>query len=560
LVLGAVLGVVLAKTVVPRTYVARTVMVWEPEGEPDVRELRTLIDSVKLPTNLAEVRRRLSITATLSQLSGRIDVGFDSNSNLVTVAASAGEAEDAMVLADTAVDQFLRHQSELEAERVSEEVDDLEAGVAVARLNLREAQNRYDAFRRERGISDLSSERQQAIELAANLRAQANMTSSEPVRRTVAVAALTSPRLDEAQRQLALARSRLSEEHPRVLTLSAEVRVLEAELAAEGATSNAASPEDRVAARQRSTERRQRRMEELAREAEERLGELTDVEGEASSLLASVQVAESHVLDVETELARAEHDARDPSPGFRVVAPAQRPELPESSLRKPAAVAIPAAVLLLAILIILAIELWGLRGHTANEVAYWTQTPVVGATTWPRRQSLNELIDELSEHAVDSHGMTFVVSATPESREYAEKIVARLTLAVELGGMTGDVLYHDVEGVSVSAESKSSSAATSTALSRRRGDEALVEDAPASIQLWEGSEEGPALRRAARQADRVLAIVPSGEISFGKLAEFRGRLGRADAGIACLVVNLNDSLASLPDRVGPVEGFWSQRN
>ncbi len=174
--LGAAAGVVIAKTVVPRTYVARTVMVWEPEGEPDVRELRTLIDSVKLPTNLAEVRRRLTITATLSQLAGRIEVGFDSNSNLVTVAASAGEAEDAMVLADTVVDQFLRHQSELEAARVSEEVDDLEASVAVARENLREAQEEYDEFRRERGITDLSSERQQAIELAASLRAQADMT------------------------------------------------------------------------------------------------------------------------------------------------------------------------------------------------------------------------------------------------------------------------------------------------------------------------------------------------------------------------------------------------
>ena len=50
-----------------------------------------------------------------------------------------------------------------------------------ARGRLTRAQEAYDAFRQEHGVSDLSFERQQAIELAAGLRAQADIARIDAI-------------------------------------------------------------------------------------------------------------------------------------------------------------------------------------------------------------------------------------------------------------------------------------------------------------------------------------------------------------------------------------------
>jgi hypothetical protein len=68
---------------------------------------------------------------------------------------------------------------------------------------------------------------------------------------------------------------------------------------------------------------------------------------------------------------------------------------------------------------------------------------------------------------------------------------------------------------------------------------------------------GPALRRAARRADRVLVLVPSGRLSFVRLSQIPALVGRDDPGLAYLVVDLPAHLTTLPDRAGPVGAFWS---
>jgi uncharacterized protein involved in exopolysaccharide biosynthesis len=71
---------------------------------------------------------------------------------------------------------------------------------------------------------------------------------------------------------------------------------------------------------------------------------------------------------------------------------------------------------------------------------------------------------------------------------------------------------------------------------------------------WNGPLSGPALRRAARLAHRVVIVVSSG-MSVVELARIKTRLGR-ETGVGYVLVNVGDAYVDLPDRVGPIEAFW----
>jgi hypothetical protein len=99
-------------------------------------------------------------------------------------------------------------------------------------------------------------------------------------------------------------------------------------------------------------------------------------------------------------------------------------------------------------------------------------------------------------------------------------------------------------------------------LSVHRGDnggDRLAKYEPHVVQSWDGADAGPSLRKAARRADRVLVVVPSGKLSASRLLQVRTRLGREDPGVGFVVAGLPSYLTTLPDRVGPVAAFWRSR-
>ncbi len=607
LLVGIIAGVIIAKTLVPRVYESKAVIQWEPDqgegapSEPDVRELRTLVDSVKLPTNLAEIRKRLKIAQTLEQVGQRLRVAYTPESNIVTITADGPTGAGAKALADTSVQVFLDHQTKLADSRRDERVQSLEQDAQRARAKLGTVRASYDAFRKAHGVSDLSLERQHAIELAASLRAQADLARADAqaagARAHVLASSTSGTRtpaesdaLRQAKAQLAAARARLSEEHPRVQSLEAEVRALQAASPeGEGDRGGGATPAGHAEAAGEAARQRERTYEDLAHQAQQRLSNLSSVEGQASALLASVHVEEGHVADLSGALAKARDEARTGSNGFRVVAPALKPEEPERSYRRPAAVVIPMAVLLLTIAILLATELWGLRVFSANELSFWGQGAVVGTSTWPQdTRSLNALIDELGDLAPEAHGTTLVVAATEAQEEVAREVANRLQVhvAVRGGQEAVDAAYYDPEtGSSVivpaPAGREPRQMEKGAAIVTRRVDERLArtraghvqrvtversevvmdgEDEemrrPAVIEAWRGEDKGPALRRAARMADRVLVVVPSGKLSISRVGQIPALVGRQDGGLGYLLVGLPPYLATLPDRAGPVDAFW----
>ncbi len=586
LLVGAVVGVAVAKLVVKRNYTATTVLLWEPTldgGGASERNLATRVKSVQLSANLVEVRRRLGLRDPIKLLEARTEVRAEPNSHLVTVSASASEAGPAAALADTLVEVFLEHELRIAQARAQEGLQKLEADLDVARTKLANARETYDAFRTEHGIADLAAETQIAIQHVAELRSNADVARADAealqaraarldaeAKRQSAHQVQGSSQADPVRAQLAASRaelvslrSRLAADHPTVIALEAQVQALQAQVDSGDRTTTTTavtiglnaqlealkatmtqSAADREAAVQRQEVYRR-----FAAEAELRLQKLSSVEGQASTLLANIKLFEDRVGRLEAEVVAAGDSARTIRPEFRALTPAMVPEEAESARKKVAMVS-PLLAALLALLALVGRELRGLRVKTATEAAYWVKGPVVASTTWPAQPDmLTSLVDELTDHAPMSVGTTLVLGATDAEAPLAREV------AYWLSTMRGPDKALLGDGSSA-PQATSESRALATTPSQRPAAET---SARLAAHTWEGEPDGQAMRRAARLASRVLVVLRSGSVSMFELAQIHARLGR-DTGIGVLLVGLDSELIRLRDRVGDIEGFWSREH
>ena len=454
-------------------------------------------------------------------------------------------------------------------------VEQLEGDLRAARKKLDKATERYDAFRKEKGISDLNKERERAIEAAANLRASADLAAADLRAKEASRDATPTGEGGGASRgelaslrtQLAAARARYTDEHPVIQGLLGQIAEVQATSKGRGG--------GRSSARIAATREREAALRKQAEKARKQVMQYSKVEGEAANLLAEVQVGKSHVEDISSQLTRAEAASRNPGTGFRIEARATPPNTPiKGPERYAVAAAIPLVFLLLALGYALHKEFGELAVCTPSEVAYWGRGPVVGATEWPRNNTaLDELISEMEDSLAETVGRTLVVPATRRELGIVEAISKRFAEAKgeapegEGGRRSEPVFVSSIDVLpppSVVDENTSVApvatvGSTGTALAKRSPDaQAIVQDPPwsSATQPWTGPDAGPALRRAARTADRVLVIVRAGETKATELLEVPARLGRTQ-GIAYLPVAVHEDFRRLPDRVGPVKEFWN---
>lgn len=558
-ILGAIGGVILAKTVIPREYTASAAIAWEPapplvgEAKPEPRELRTLVDSMKVPGNLAETRKRLGLPATVDELGARVSVSSNEKSNLVSVAATWDDPEMPPKIANTMVEVFLEQRLETARTRSEAMLSTLSSDAEAARAALTAARKAYDDFRAENGIADLPVETQVAIEQAAKLRAEADLARADAegelaradalrtaARKQPKTAVLSTTevrpqalKLADNEAALAAARGGLSAEHPKVLSLAAETEGLRQTANNPGIVSERVlgrNPNldalhqilEGSAAQREAALKRHAALTELAASADQKIAKLSVVEGRATELLAAVRVTEAHLADLEKSRARVADAARSPVASFRLVDPAMRPERPSKSHRRAFAMAAPIAAFFLAAGFLLARALRGARVHTARELAWWGRGPVVASSTWPAEpRGVRDLTVDLWAFAVQTHGTTLVVPMSAAERSMADRVAACLN--------PPEIVE---EGQEPEAQA-------------------------ARAMVWEGEEHGPELRRVARLADRVLVVATAGAHSATDVAGVLDRLGRK-GGVGYVLLGVGADLANLPDRAGDVGRFWKR--
>jgi len=232
-VVGAFAGAAVAKKVVKQTFTARAVLSWDTGAPTDWVQRRTLLETATLGTNLEQVARRMHLTPDPVALRSAFIISSSEQSNTIGVEGIWTDAQGAANLTNALVDVLLesrRKQLDVPAragvERAREDLEDAESKLA-------EAAAAYAAFRLEPSVSRLSSEREAAIQQAAELAAPepdaAAVLPAQATRlstlETRAVALLVAQRL--AEQRLTAAQANLAAAELQRENLATEFRVIE---------------------------------------------------------------------------------------------------------------------------------------------------------------------------------------------------------------------------------------------------------------------------------------------------------------------------------------------
>ena len=623
---GALLSLPLAKWGMARSYKATAMLEYEglPEidgvTQPEEHNVGGMLQAVFIDSVLSDIRERMSLDIRKADMERLIRADAD-DAGVVRITATDDHPEDAADFANTIATVFLEYRHDAQRQVLQSALSSVEERMRAASAASQRAQRTYDAFREQHGIADLTTEQEQAIEDAAELRAQRDRAEAEvaalearlehlrrqlrntPRTRTRSASG-SSPEAEELRRlqaELARARGSLADEHPRVQALQQQIGALRQRIASGGAQSVRTSTtsinsrwetlQGAISTAEADLEAARQQLEGLitqARRAQKRLEEFSSIEGEASQLLAEVRVNQALRTELQGTHARIEDAMRDPASGFRIMSLATPPEYAERSKGKyVVGLGIPVGLFLIVLFVVLGRELRGLRVRTANELAFWGRGPVIGTSTWPREsQGIDELVADMDDFIPDACGQMLIVGATEAVTDLAVELAARLNADwSEQPLYEGEAPFHPdpfaeedptplplQRGLPADGDTIMSlppHLQREAAMAMSEVDSLAIptppiytEPAPGrprrevSFEAWEGADQGPALRRAARLADRVCVLVPANALHFLDARQIQTRLGRK-GGIGFILVGVEEPYENLLDRVGPVDHFWA---
>lgn len=610
-IFGVSFGFFWAKVVMDRWYESTAVLRYEGDIQiaglerPAGYALGPAADALLRESLLRKLRDETGYEGSLISLESAIEYEVDLRAGTLRIIVAGDTAESAAEFANAVTEVFLEYHRERQARRIEAEIQRVTTRLEGAEDEAREARERYNEFRERHGIAHLSTEQRTMVDSAARLRADSEMAGSEiraleaevqsletqlkTIPKTSVVSSSSPEReaYNQLRQQLASARATLSEEHPRVQALRMQVDELRSHIRAGGgseglvgsnSTYTTLSEQLRESKSELITLReRQRGLAEMADRAQVRIESFSGIEGEASALLAEVEVNENLIARLHATEAALEDALERPPSGFSVLDPGSLPEHPvRNEMKLVAFAAISVLSVLLALGFVFWRELRGLRLETPTEVAFWGNGPVLGTTSWPADEhGLDELIAGLDDLAPEADGTLLIVTGTRNDAPLARELAHRMNddwfldgslpqshAAPPPPGPTPITTPPPPSGpypIGGAAPKPASPAAAEPGTALALQPVQLVRrEHHLRMDAWEGPFEGQALRRAARLADRVMVLVRSGAMSAVELSGVKRRIGR-EAGVGYVVIALPQELHALPDRVGKVARFWDAR-
>mgnify|MGYP001820104493 FL=1 len=472
--LGAALVSAVAFFFLPKTFKSQAVLYYE--GTPLLDKTPTSPDaflgSAVAPSRLREVRERLGLDVSLSELSKHVSAESHSTKS-IRLEGSASTADDAYALAQALLDVFLDSQAAFNAKKVDRLSVENDASLKRAVQRRDAAQAAFDEFRKKSGKPDLLDEKEQLLSRAAELRVdedeaaveiaaqralieELEVARDELPRQIVSSAtrgAVSDAPLARARAELAEARATLSERHPRVQALKGKVARLQAQRSGQrvetGEQTMMANPARTAVDRELATaraalaaaEERDAALRVLLADIQRETEALAPEEGEARAVLGELEAAIARFGELTARGAALRDASLGPSTGFRLLS---APTLPEESARSKSHVmlllAIPVLVVLVWAIVIVVRGLRTLQVEAPREVAWWGNGPVLGTSVWPRDPAaLDAFVDELEDQGVYGAGRTLVVPATETEREIACSFAMRLADAPWLAAAILDV-------------------------------------------------------------------------------------------------------------------------
>lgn len=601
-VAGVALAYVVHAWVLKPVYQASAAMVWEPPqlsaSGSQQRKLRTMADSIKLPSNLSEVQKQEGLDVSIEAIGSTLTVDIRTDSNLLLINARWPDAKRAAAVANRVINVFIAHQKTLLRAHLQEVVESAEIVRDAALVEMQAARKAYDEFRQEHGILDLRAERAAVIEKATVLSSTADRARADLVAQTERVRVLSQARsrIDEkvvlsetesAPALLSLAKAKaefekmrgvLTDDHPRVQALSAQIKSLEDTVTGD----NAPVIGQRVVGRHpqrdfiehglvdaeadhQAAQKLTGAYADLMAETEQQLSHLIEIEGKAGELTTVLELAEKRFADAEAAVSRAGDIARTLTTGLRMASKAIEPPHPIPNRRRTLAVALlPFLLLTFAVIGLFVIGSSGLRVSSSRELAYWSKSPVLAVTGWPGKGfEIEEVCQQLRPSLEACRGQTLVISFSDAEDDATRQLCDALSGGASHASNSADDGTDGLDNASGKRRKRSSKKRASntdeardlSADAGREPVEPLSDTARNAVHCWRG-EDDVSRREACRGVARVLVVVRARAHSMLRINAIETRLGRSDR-VGFVMISAGKDMAHIPDRVGNIDDFWS---
>ncbi|MCF7991554.1 MAG: hypothetical protein K9M02_14010 [Thiohalocapsa sp.] len=359
-------------TLITQTHQDEFKITAQPGFRPQDYDLSTFIDTIKLPSSIDETMRRLDIDVLRGTMAAAIDVGVGKDSKIFFIRAKWDDPHMAAAIANTVAELFIENSAQIRRRENEAAFDYYSSQLREARAELDRAGAELLSFEKTHRIASLDSQLAVLVSQISTLDAQFQINVAEigAMRATLKRISATlqdepemivtatryfSPlkqRLTDYEWELNDARTRYTDENPKIVRLAKRIEALRSLIAE---NSDEAAPENTYELnpkRQDLSAREQELIDEL-RITEAQTEALKGTLDESRAELAKLTAARTGHEELEARVRDAERLAthlsarvdevrvfleRDDS-GFNILEPATVPTLPLPSMRKVVAAA-----------------------------------------------------------------------------------------------------------------------------------------------------------------------------------------------------------------------------
>jgi uncharacterized protein involved in exopolysaccharide biosynthesis/Mrp family chromosome partitioning ATPase len=338
-----------------------------PPFRPQDYELQTFIDTIKLPSSLDETMQRTGINVLRRTMAGAISVGIGRDSKLFSISATWEDPQTAARIANTVAELFLDNAAAIRRQDTEQTFDEYSIQLHEARAAMAQVNAEVLAYEEEHRIASLDDQLMvlvaQVSELDAEFRTKTaeagamraalkriQQQMAEEPEMVVAISRYRSPfkqRLSDYQWELKEARTRYTDENPKIKRIQKRIETLE-QLIAESNDEVAPENEYRLNPKREELSLRAQQLEDDIKVIEAQAGAVKQTLDESRDNLNNLTAARTGYQDVRAKLDESDQLvdklaarlaevrvvlARNES-GFSILERATPPTFPEPSMRK----------------------------------------------------------------------------------------------------------------------------------------------------------------------------------------------------------------------------------
>ncbi len=375
-----------ATAVILRSAPAKGVVMGEgAHFELPATNIDTLVDTIKLPSNLIEIKKRIEVEGDIHDLAGKITLSRASNSNLINISGTLDSPEKAVKLANVTAQVFAEYLLNLRRRQAKEALEKIDILVEQAQKKYSETSEKLSEFRKKHGIVKLDVETDLSLQKESELKGEIENARVELIALNQQLRSLDTDnvrigqlsenstggqQMRELQSQLDELRSRYTDDNPIIAKQKAEINAVYKTIALE--------EKSRLTAQRSAAASRLRNFQQQLENMQGKLKKLSENEKGFLTIQQDYIFAKQALGDLSARREEAAAITREPLGEFRIIEQAVPPKYPETSKAKLVAAAMPILGLMFALFVILAQEFFNRRLKSAKEIYNRYDLPILG--------------------------------------------------------------------------------------------------------------------------------------------------------------------------------------